>query len=128
MNDTVQEGESRCYEGVETIVTGGDGTYFRVESGATVNLVAEQTVTMRAGTHFKHGSGVHVLIGPGGTYCLNHMLKTAANVQQADVQQQELPPFGDFYRIYPNPTSGVFTLELKEAGLSSQISVEFIIA
>jgi hypothetical protein len=123
-NDTVREGERRCYEEVETIVTGGDGTGFLVESGATVNLVAEQNVRMRPGTHFKQGSGVHVLIGSGGTYCLNHMSKSAAIVEQADEQPEELRSFSAYYRIYPNPTSGVFTLELREAGLSSQISVD----
>ncbi len=123
-NDTVREGERRCYEEVETIVTGGDGTTFTVESGATVNLVAEQNVRMLAGTHFEQGSGVHVLIGSGGTYCLNHMSKPAAMVQQADVQQLELPPFSNFCKIYPNPTSGVFTIELNESGSGSQISVD----
>jgi len=123
-NITVQEGESRCYEEVGTIVTGGDGTYFHVESGATANLVAEQNVRMLAGTHFKHGSDVHVLIASGGTYCLNHMSKPASIVQQTDEQTEALPAFSDFYRIYPNPTSGVFTLELRDSGSWSQISVD----
>ncbi|MBE0663293.1 MAG: S8 family peptidase [Bacteroidales bacterium] len=123
-NITVPGGQTTCYEAAQTITTAGSGTTFIVQNGAVVYLVAGQNIIMKDGTHFKNGSYVHVYIEQDGEYC--------SNPKAIVFEQEPLPkplPFeiaekDSFFKVYPNPNTGQFTLELSERSEFSTIKVE----
>ena len=122
-NAVVGINESRCYEAGHTIITAGNGTYFIVESGATASLGAGVNTILLPGTHFQHGSIVHVVTDATGDFCGNLIEKSVRDRQDISeklVEKQDIP---GFCVIFPNPSSGMFTIELPDATESSLIDV-----
>jgi hypothetical protein len=123
-NITVPGGQTTCYEAAQTITTAGAGTTFIAQSSAVVYLIAGQNIIMKDGTHFKNGSYVHAYIDQTGEYC--------SNPKAIVFEQEPLPkplPFEIaekdlFFKVYPNPNTGQFTLELSELSEFSTIKVE----
>ncbi|MBE0663292.1 MAG: T9SS type A sorting domain-containing protein [Bacteroidales bacterium] len=123
-NITVPGGQTTCYEAAQTITTAGAGTTFIAQNGAVVYLIAGQNIIMKDGTHFKNGSYVHAYIDQTGEYC--------SNPKAIVFEQEPLPnplPFeiaekDSFFKVYPNPNTGQFTLELSEFSEISTIKVE----
>lgn len=119
-NITIPTGQSYCFEATQTITLAGDGTTFSVENGAAADFVAGQNIFMKDGTHFKNGSLVHAYIDITGQYCSASVTKATSEQVNEDV----VPEKDGFFRIYPNPTPGRFTLEMKETELGGSIRVE----
>ena len=112
-NIVIGSGESFCFEAVETIITGGNGTHFEVEPGASGFLVAGENIIMRPGTHLKAGSEVHAFIDPAGGFCTNREVIVAnLDEKQHELTIEDTADAGKFFRIFPNPTRGLITLEL----------------
>jgi hypothetical protein len=123
-NQTIPAGTTLCFDAANTITTAGGGTTFIVQNGAFVYLVAGGSIHMLPGTHFQSGSYVHAYIDQTGEFCSN----PKAIIADED-PLPELPPFdfaekASFFRVYPNPNTGQFTLELSEITESSTINVE----
>jgi C1A family cysteine protease len=123
-NQTVPGGATLCFDAANTITTAGGGTNFIVQNGAFVYLVAGNSIHMLPGTHFQSGSYVHAYIDQTGEFCSN----PKAIIADED-PLPELPPFdfaekASFFRVYPNPTRGQFTLELRDVTETSTIKVE----
>jgi len=125
-NVTVYNGEIRCYDATQTIVTAGSGTTFIVQNGAVVYLIAGQNIIMLPGTHFMNGSYVHAYIDLTGEYCRNP--KALVSINEEEAQSKEVPGASwikeNFFKVYPNPTTGQFTLELNDVAEFSTIKVE----
>jgi|GEM_PF-4106493 len=123
-NQFVPMGEFHCFEASKTITTGGSETYFMVEPEAEAVLVAGEMVMMQPFTHFLFGSNVHAFIDPSGLYC------DLAKSPPGDLAAAGILPevasksSGSFFRIFPNPTPGRFTLELQETTSLPTIKVE----
>jgi hypothetical protein len=114
-NVIVAAGESRCFAANTTIIAAGSGTWFTVESGATVYLGAGQNTRLLPGTHFKNGSQAEVTVGPGGTFCSSHMANSGSLLRNLSDKPDGLPANRKFCRIFPNPTSGILTLEILDS-------------
>jgi len=113
-NDTVHGGETECFEALEVITTGGSGTIFVVESDAAAHLIAGHHITMLPVTHFQAGSQVHAYIGTAGQFC-NNILGPVNAGEEAGIPGDPVGSTSEersLFRIYPNPTTGSFTLEL----------------
>ncbi len=121
-NITVPTGQNKCYNATISITTAGNGTTFLVETGATVNLIAGQKIRLLPGTRGFAGAYLHGKITTTGAYCCSTTLP------QAPVKETEaaLQPAIDkqFFKVYPNPTTGTFTLELNGVAESSKVTVE----
>jgi|GEM_PF-2781379 len=123
-NITIPSGQSYCYNATMSITTGGGGSTFIVESGASVQMIAGQHIKLLPGTRGIAGSNVHASITTSGTYCCSTGLPPAqANMTFESTGNQ---PGADkpFFKVYPNPTTGTFTLELNGVEESSRVSVE----
>lgn len=124
-NETVQNGQEECYDAELTITTAGGGSYFTVQNGGSALLIAGQNIVMLPGTHFQSGSYVHAFIDLGGNYCTNFTSVVSEQVIAEKPHEAELDfPTGLFFMVYPNPTSGNFTLELMDDPDQSQVHVE----
>ena len=97
-----------------------------VESGADVSLVAGEYIKILPGTHIKHGAQFVARIDLDGTFCDDTKARPAADVldaitPQAPIKERDI---GLFFKVYPNPTDGIFTLELLTDVEKGSIQVE----
>lgn len=125
-NITIPGGQIICYEANNSIITGGYGSTFIVQNGAVVHLIAGNNVILKDGTHFQSGSYVHAYIDLTGEFCTNPKAMLAPVVDEI---KPEVTPIESglkemFFNIYPNPTTGQFTLELAETDEHVSIKVE----
>jgi len=124
---TITPGPQQCYEATETITTGGSGNTFIVQNGGNVKLIAGYMVKMLPGTRVYPGGYMWAYITPHGFFCdtVSTMPMAPPDVTTGIPEDQFLTDHRDnsFFRIYPNPTSGVFTLELKDQNNKDRIHV-----
>ncbi len=119
-NETVNNGESECYDALQTITVQN----FVVESGGGANLIAGENIIMLPGTHAKAGSYLHARITITGDFCGSIISMLAAEDPDKGATYDEMPlpdqlPDDEkdrvLFRVFPNPTTGMFTLELAGA-------------
>lgn len=115
-----------CFNATQTLTTGGGGQQFDVADGSEVDLIAGQNIIMLPGTHFHSGSDVHAWISPGGPYC--PML--ASSLLTEDANEKEIhenliaSEKEEFFRVFPNPATEGFNLELQVYDDQEMITIE----
>ena len=116
LNQTVSgnviNGQSECYDAVQTIKVAVDPDTFTVEPGGSANMIAGQNIIYYPGTTVQSGGLMHGKIAPGGPFC--GMKSPSMLTLKTDTEQAGLQKTSSFFRIYPNPTNGSFTLELTQ--------------
>jgi len=111
-NKTLEPGQNYCYNAFQTITTAGTPSLFIVQNGADVQLIAGHRIVMLPGTKALPGSHFTARITATGSFCCavpsTPSVKTSpeATIVEDDGLTQ------DFYRLYPNPTSGSFVVEM----------------
>lgn len=117
---TILDGETSCFAALITITTAGDGTIFLVESGGRAELIAAGNIFMKYGTRVEQGGTLHARITTDGTFCQGtdkHFLATSeisgtGNPSETTGDTALAALQENFFRVYPNPTTGRLTLEL----------------
>ena len=86
-------------------------------------MIAGQKISFLDGTKANSGSYLLGRITTTGAYCCNTILPAQASLNGvADgIQSNVLKPF---FNVYPNPTTGTFTVELNNIAESATVSVE----
>jgi hypothetical protein len=79
---------------------------------------------MLPGTHFQSGSQVHAYIDLSGEFCTNPKAVVVEEEPVPEILPFEFADKDSFFRVYPNPNTGQFTLELKEVNEHAEIFVE----
>jgi PKD repeat protein len=122
-NITVPTGDSRCYNATQSIIVAGNGTQFTVQSGGSVTMIAGQSILFKPGAKANSGSYLHGYITTSGTYCCGLISPPAAKMEG---ETTGVEPLADksFFKVYPNPTTSTFTLELNGEAADSKVSVE----
>jgi hypothetical protein len=129
-------GASDCFNATQTITTAGDGTFFTVEDGAEVDLIAGLNIIMLPGTHAHSGSYLHARITTDGFYCDDRQPVIVATPENKKLTydmplQMLMTPVETIgsrqgmasFKVYPNPTPGLFTLELINADIKEKVGV-----
>jgi len=125
---TITTGSDECYEATETITVGGGGDTFIIQAGGIAKLIAGYKVHLLPGTRVHSGGYLHAYCTPYGFFC-----DTVSTMPTPLLDINEEVPFdqllsdnqdNNFFRIYPNPSTGVFTLELIEDIESKDITIE----
>ena len=115
-NITVGNAQSPCYDAIQSIIVAGSGTTFIVQDGGSVIMVAGHNIQYLTGTHIMHGGEMHGYITTNGQYC---GAKSVSMVPFTEGDPGNRPAYNKpFFRVYPNPTTGTFTLEL--TGIQSE--------
>ena len=101
----------------------GNGTFYQVQRGGSVSHIAGQSINYYPGTTVYAGGYMHGYIS--STFCNPYNHPGAAPVVAGSGDEPDLSrPGNSFFRIYPNPTDGNFTLELKGGAETSQVHVD----
>ncbi|TVR44198.1 MAG: HYR domain-containing protein, partial [Bacteroidia bacterium] len=125
---TIDDGEI-CVEALQTIHV--SNAVF--EPGAQVNLVAGHSILFTPGVEIQAGANVHAYIDQDGTFCgdLTTLVSSTENDEAHDDELPDMPTETDvfrdpglFFKVYPNPTEGVFTLEVLTHGETESMLVE----
>lgn len=124
-NLIVLENEVLCFSAIENVIVAGDGKHFIVEPGAHVDIIAGQSIIFKAGTTIKTGSSLHAWITTDGNYC-SDTENLLATIEEEEIPSSQLvpDPSASFFKVYPNPTTGEFTLDLLDHNEFSTIIVE----
>ncbi|TAL62371.1 MAG: T9SS type A sorting domain-containing protein [Bacteroidetes bacterium] len=113
----------------ETFTDGGSKDRFVIEAGTTVNMRAGERIVVKSGSSAKSGCNFHAYIDPTlASECMdgmrvqntqntnrnNSVAATAIPVVFSDKQKISSSSIPWQFSITPNPTSGLFTLQLPE--------------
>ncbi len=123
-NTVVNSGNILCYNAIQTIFVPGNGNTFAVLSGGSATMIAGQNIFYQPGTMAASGGYLHGYITTNNQYCggmAPSMLTVVAGIETLPVGS--VTPF---LKIYPNPTSGTFTIELTGDTGSQDARVEIM--
>jgi hypothetical protein len=126
-NINVLSGQNACYNATQTISVAGNNTYFYVQNGGSSTMVAGLKINYLPGTRVYAGGYMRGYIASGvccgvSAFAPNSFANQSDMLNTAEVPA---PTFGQgCFKVYPNPTSGHFMLELTGELATSDILVE----
>lgn len=109
--------DEECFFTMGTIAVAGGEYVFTVKDGAAVALAAGQKIRFLPGSSVESGGYLHAYISdedPCGIPIAREEDVIAA------IDPMEETRFGPFFKVYPNPTTGDFTVELLDEMPSDQ--------
>jgi hypothetical protein len=108
---TINNNNSECFDAVQIITVAGNGTTVNVQNGGSATFIAGQKILFLPGLTVESGSYMIGYITTDGTYCGTKEIAVVST--ESEINGKETLPMqeGTDFRIYPNPTTGVFTLE-----------------
>ncbi|MDP1622124.1 MAG: S8 family peptidase [Bacteroidales bacterium] len=125
-NIDVTNGQDLCYDANLVIIVAGGGTYFTVHNGGKATMIAGQKISYMPGTTVLPGGYMHGYITTTGQFCssLKSVFSTSTVVNPEEQASDEMTVNGSFFKVYPNPTTGDFILELPGDEGSIDLSLE----
>ncbi|MCX6267869.1 MAG: PKD domain-containing protein [Bacteroidetes bacterium] len=116
-NDTLTG--AACFNAYQTISVAGNGTTFHVQDGGTATLIAGQNILCFPGTTVFSGGYLRGYILPGVPDCTPSKISITA-----DSEIMTKPSGQSIFKVFPNPTSGIFTLELSNEPIKPPVVVQ----
>ncbi len=108
-NMEISNGMNSCFDALNTITVAGNGSFFHVTGGSYVTFIAGVNILFMPGTQIYNGGMMHGYIAPTGPFC-GTMAPSFINVTAGNEDPVE-PMTNQRILIYPNPTTGIVTLE-----------------
>ncbi|MFZ4520791.1 MAG: T9SS type A sorting domain-containing protein [Bacteroidales bacterium] len=114
INGIVPGGADTCFSATNTIVTGGAGQSFIISPGGHADLMAGQHILLKTGTIVHNSGYLHGRISTDGNYCsFNPPVSAMAGLTGTNCNQPgRRADACNRLSIYPNPTPGVFRVDL----------------
>lgn len=110
-----------CYAALNTITVAGTAA-FEVLPFAHVTMIAGERIFYLPGTKVDYEGYMRGHIVPGGQACP----PAKATEIQAGREENLLQTGSASFKVYPNPTNGVFTIEQRGDGVSEHVRVEVL--
>ena len=110
-----------CYNANQRIYVAGNGTTFTVQNGGSATMIAGHSILYLPGTTVQYGGYMLGYIAPNGPFCVTPSMPAVVE------QEQESLPVAlekSFFKVYPNPTTGNFILELTGEALVDRVKVD----
>ena len=124
---SVIEGAIECINAMDTITLAGPGTIAFVNSGGSLTLVAGKLIRFLSGFHAFSGSFVDAYITTDNIFCNGDEGSGAQNPQlEKSLTRDNDPSVGTLkqLKVYPNPTTENFILELTGETPADKITVD----
>ena len=109
-----------CFNATQTITVAGTPGTFVVTPAGHVTMIAGQNIIFLPGTQVQPGGYLHGYIS--NQYCMPVKSPTLAE-KSVEAESPVTTP-QSFFKIYPNPTTGVFTLEVQGEAETGIVNVE----
>lgn len=111
-----------CFEANNTITVAGEGTYFIVSATGNAVFIAGEKISFMPGTTVMSGGYILGTIRPNGPWCdaKSALVQSTAGGPEESMYRIEQ----EFFSLYPNPTSGNFTLVQKGDKAYGTVKVE----
>jgi hypothetical protein len=109
-----------CYDATSTITVAGGGQVFEVTSPGFATFIAGSKISYLPGTKVTGGGKMIGRIAPSGPWCSGSKITEVA----AGPGEEPMVTDHGFFSLYPNPTSGNFTIVRKGDDLTSGFRVE----
>ncbi len=119
LNQVLPNGQTHCYNATQTITVAGNGSTFIIQDGGSATMIAGQNILYNPGTSVLNGGYMHGYIAPGGPWCMAPAMPAVIE-GTPDVDL----PGAETFRVYPNPTSARFALELAKDPAGNPVRVE----
>ena len=119
---SVIPGQAECHNATQTITVAGNGSAFIVPNGGSATMIAGQKILYLPGTIVQSGGYLYGTITTSGQYC--GMKAPVFDSVRSDGDKKMTNEEQSFFKIYPNPTTGNFILELKGDTVVDKIMVE----
>ena len=100
---------AQCFNAAQSITVAGNGSTFTLEPGSDVTLIAGQQIRLLPGVHAQPGSHLTARISTDGNYCPASI--SPAPSPAADTLRSIAKTNTNEVSVYPNPTTGVFTVD-----------------
>ena len=111
-----------CYNATSTITVAGNSTSFEVLSGGSATMIAGVNIKYEPGTIVHAGGYMRGYIALNGPYCTpGKSVEIPSGKDEAGLSLMD-----NAFKIYPNPTSGIFTIEQRSALATGQVKVEVL--
>ncbi|MFZ4520292.1 MAG: cohesin domain-containing protein [Bacteroidales bacterium] len=113
-NVNVAASHDTCFSAINTISVAGNGTTFTIDNGGSATFVAGQMISFFPGTSVVPGGYLHAYITLNGHYCdqpLNPVVSSLVSEEKTTSGAPEVLS-NQSVRVYPNPTTGNFTVEV----------------
>lgn len=107
---TIGNGQDTCYNASGTVRVAGSGTQFVVHAGGRATFIAGHNIMLLQGVRVNTGGYLHGRISSAGEFCGQSTQSPAGNTSADGYAVQGTA--SRFFKIYPNPNTGSFTLEL----------------
>ena len=129
-NITISNEQSECYNATNTITVAGSGTTVNIYPEGEAIFIAGEKILFEPGFTAHPGSYVQAYITTTGNYCSNQQSMMANNVTMPDLDTKALSiealdntNDGQDVVIYPNPTTGDFTVDFMGIKTTAEIQV-----
>ncbi len=120
---TVTDGQTVCYNALDTIFVAGNSTVFNVNAGGSATFIAGKSIFFLPGTTVAAGGYLLGKIAPEGPFCDGILPPAMASVITGNITPEPVIEKATFV-VYPNPTSGNFTILRKGESSVSDIRIE----
>lgn len=111
-NVIVGTDQTKCYDATQTITVAGNGTLFIVLNGGSSTLIAGHNIRLLNGTTVMPGGYLWGYITTNDQYC-GVRTRTLVN-NPMDINETDITTGPEaFFKVYPNPTTGKFRLEIE---------------
>jgi len=120
----ISGGEVLCFNAVETITVAGDGNQFIVQANGHADLIAGHNIILKHGTSVELYGILHARIS--NVFCPPQQSLLSSFFEEPQPIRQSFEPiqYPSFFKVYPNPTTGDFTLELLKVEEASLLLIE----
>ncbi len=123
VNGTVPSPLSLCFDASNTITVAGGGNTFLVQNGGSARFIAGVQISFLPTTTVEPGGYMHAYITSTNAYCGTLPPSLVSTVTAGEQEQPSLAVSPKF-NIYPNPTTGRFTLEQKGEKQYGKLKIE----
>ncbi len=121
---TVNSGTVTCFDATQTITVSN----FNVLTGGSAMLIAGGNILLQPATIVQSGGYLNARITTTQNYCVQpaSMIISGSEQTATGVQTTELKDAMDLFTVFPNPTAGIFTMEMIIFDATQPIQVEIL--
>lgn len=111
---TLSDGDTNCYNALQTLTVAGGGTAFIIQNCGYATMIAGQKIHLLFGTTVQSGGYLWAYITTNNNFC-GMQPDSFLNASEVISGTPEIEAATQLFKVYPNPTTGLFTVEFVSA-------------